>query len=113
MSEHVEIGWAVLEKYGHIRLGGYVTEEQRFGGTVGRIDIPMADGSTMTQFFGANSIYGLTPVSEEVARAVAARSQPEPVHRYELPPALIPATEMPQGDTYGDDPRDNEEDEPF
>lgn len=106
MSEHGEIGWAVLEKYGHIRLGGYITEEQRFGGTVGRIDIPMADGSTMTQLFGGNSIYSLTPVSEEIARAVAARSQPEPVHRWEFPPALRPATEMPQGD----DPGDNEDD---
>ena len=108
MSENVEIGWAVLEKYGHIRLGGYVTEEQRFGGTVGRIDIPMADGSTMTQFFGANSIYGLTPVSETIARAVAAQSQPEPVHRYELPLALIQATEPPQDDRYGDDSHDDE-----
>ena len=104
MSDNGEIGWAVLEKYGHIRLGGYITEEQRFGGTVGRIDIPMADGSTMTQFFGAKAVYGLTPVSEEVARAVAALAQPEPVHRYELPPALIPATEIPQGDEDEDCP---------
>ena len=108
MSEHGEIGWAILDKYGHTRLGGYITEEQRFGGTVGRIDIPMADGSTMTQFFGANSFFGLTPVSEEVARAVAARSQPEPVHRYELPRALMPAPEETQRDMYREDPDDND-----
>lgn len=114
MSENSDIGWAVLDQYGHKRAGGYVTEEDRFGGRIGRIDIPMADGTTMTQFFGANSIYNLTPVSEEIARAVAAHSQPEPVHRYELPRALVPATEPPQGDLYGDDPRDGDDDEePF
>lgn len=81
--------WAILELMGHVRLAGKVTEESRFGVALGRIDIPTADGFT-TQYFGGSSIYRLTPTTEEIARGVALRNQPEPVHRWELPaPAKV------------------------
>ncbi len=86
MSEQLApIGWAILELMGHIRLAGYVTEEERFGSTVGRIDIPGPDGKSVTQYFGGGSIYRLTPTTEEIARAVAERGSPAPVSRWELP----------------------------
>ena len=103
--------WAIVDLLGHVRMAGLVSEEEHFGTKMGRIDIPNVQGGFTTQYFSGSAVYRLTPTTEEIARAVAARSQPEPVHRWELPPALIPATEMPQGDTYGDDPRDNGEDE--
>lgn len=31
--------WAIVELMGHVRLAGYVTEEERFGAKLGRIDI--------------------------------------------------------------------------
>ncbi len=86
MSEQLApIGWAILELMGHIRLAGYVTEEERFGSKVGRIDIPGPDGASVTQYFGGGSIYRLTPTTEQVARSVALHNEPEPVHRWELP----------------------------
>ncbi len=78
--------WAILELLGHIRTAGYVTEEQHFGATVGRIDIPQADGSLVTQWFGGGAVFRCTPTTEEVARAVAVSSNSSrPVQRWELP----------------------------
>ena len=77
--------WGILELMGHVRLAGRITEESRFGVALGRIDIPKTDGTFTPQYFGGSSIYRLTPTTEEIARSVAARNQPEPVHRFELP----------------------------
>lgn len=32
--------WAILELMGHVRMAGRVTEEERFGCKMGRIDVP-------------------------------------------------------------------------
>jgi hypothetical protein len=45
-----------------------------------------------------SSVYRITPVTEDVARAVASKSQPEPVHAWEMPKAALPAQrELPIG----------------
>ncbi len=72
-----------MELLGHFRTAGYVTEEEHFGCKLGRIDVPDGD-RVATMFFGGSSIYRLTPTTEEIARAVAARDQPNPVERWEL-----------------------------
>jgi len=76
--------WAILELMGHVKLAGFVTEEELFGSKMGRVDIPGEDGQTMTQYFGGHTVYRLTPVTEQVARAFAARNRPRPVQVYEL-----------------------------
>jgi len=81
--------WAIVELMGHVRMAGRVTEEQRFGATLGRIDIPQGEGF-FTQFFQGASIYRLTPCSEEVARSVAKHAHIEPIHQWEVP-KLAPA----------------------
>jgi hypothetical protein len=84
MSDAGFDSWAVLELMGHVRMAGRVTEEERFGAKMGRIDLPKEGGFT-TVYFGGGSVYRMTPTTEEIARAVAAGSQPEPVHRWDLP----------------------------
>ncbi len=76
--------WAIVELMGHVRVAGLVTEVERFGSKLGRIDIPNGNGFT-TQFFNGSSLYRLTPTTEEIARAIATSSRPEPVHLWELP----------------------------
>lgn len=93
-EELKDLGWAVLELMGHRRLGGLVREDLFAGSKVIRIEIPDGDGFT-TQFYGGGSLYALTPTTEEIARAVAARNQPAPVHRWELPPPSTPSTADP------------------
>lgn len=92
--------WAIVELMGHVRLGGFVSEEERFGAKVGRIDIPLADGKTATQLFGGGSLYRLTYVTEEIARGVALRNQPVPIHRWELPPPPTPTASTVEADEY-------------
>lgn len=77
--------WAILELMGHRRLAGMVTEQTIGGAAFIRIDIPGADGKSSTQFYSPAAVYAITPTTEELARAVAASSQPAPVQRWELP----------------------------
>lgn len=51
---------------------------------------PHGEGWAATQFYGVSAIYCITPVTEEVARAVASANQPEPVARWELAAARLP-----------------------
>ena len=112
--------WAIVELMGHVRIAGKLTEEERFGSKMGRLEIPCppkpdcpacngtgiieppADNPAeyprrqcrmcpqfVTQWFGGASVYRISPVSEEVARAVARKSAYMPVNAWELPrPAL-------------------------
>lgn len=76
--------WGIVEKMGHVRLAGLITEEELFGGKIGRVDIPHGD-SFITQYFTPQSLYGIIATTEEVARRVAANSDPLPVYLYALP----------------------------
>jgi hypothetical protein len=93
--------WAILELMGHVRMAGRVTEEERFGSKMGRIDVPQGD-SFVSVYFTAGSIYRMTACSEEVARAVAAQNRVKPVHQYELPK---PEPEPEEEDDEEEDPR--------
>lgn len=81
-----ELGWCILELLGHRRLGGYLTETEIAGAGFLRIDVPgMGGGNSITQFVTPASVYAITPVTQEIAEAVAKLNQPEPVSRWELP----------------------------
>ncbi len=80
-------GWAVVELLGRRRYAGHLSEVTQFGVAMGRLDVPETDGApAQTIFFGGESVYQISPVSEEAARAVCQYSRPEPVHRFELTP---------------------------
>jgi hypothetical protein len=69
MTEIVFEGWALLELMGHRQRAGYVKDVEMFGGKLLRIDIPVADDNTVTEFYGGSAIYALRPCTEEIARA--------------------------------------------
>lgn len=77
-------GWAILELMGHRQLGGKVSQAEQYGTVMLRVDIPNGE-EWATQFYGGTAIYALTPTTEAIARAVAERNQPTPVHTWELP----------------------------
>jgi hypothetical protein len=104
-------GWCIIELMGHRRLAGYVREQNIAGAGFLRLDVPDVrsvdapyEPTTFiaTQFYPPSSVYCLTPTTEEIARAVASRSRPEPVQRWELPaaPTETPMSEEPN---YDDD----------
>jgi hypothetical protein len=74
---------------GHQKFAGRVTEQALGGASFVRIDIPETPGHpAFTKLFGGSSIYCLTPVTEEVARALAARIRTEPVQPWDIPAEL-------------------------
>lgn len=79
--------WAILELFGHRRLAGLVTEVQLGGASFLRLDIPGKKNGewALTQFYSPAAIYAITPTTPDMARAVAAQSEPGPVSRWELP----------------------------
>jgi len=86
MSEEAFKSWAILELFGHRRLAGFVQEVEIAGKGMLRIDIPKNETEILTtQFYSPDSMYGLTPVSEEIARELAKRIDAAPVQSYELP----------------------------
>jgi hypothetical protein len=102
-STELAAEWGVVELFGHVRLAGRISEVERFGGKMLRLDIPDGDGEFLaTQFIGNAALYRVTPTSEETARRVAKLGQPEPVRRWELP--------APDAD---DDEDEDDEEEPF
>jgi hypothetical protein len=112
MPEEIQSGfkqWCIVELLGHVRIAGLVTEVELFGSKQGRIDIPNGDGF-VTQYFNGSSLYRLTPVSEEIARAVAASNQPEPVHRWEMPKRITAGVEPIIEPEYPDDDDDDSDD---
>ena len=107
--------WAIVELMGHVRLAGRLSEEEKFGAKMGRLDIPAAplkprtdclacsgtgqvDGMPcpmsdcepqyVTQYFGGGSVYRITIVSEAVARHAAKSTRPEPVQAWDFPKQL-------------------------
>ncbi len=99
--------WAIVEIMGHLRRAGRISEVQRFGAALLRVDIPIpgeAEGETLfvSEFFSGSSIYRLRPCSEEIARE-AARQIGDPR------PAMPVAYRL-----TGPDPEDFDDDErPF
>jgi hypothetical protein len=86
--------WAIVELMGHVKMAGRISEEERFGAKMGRIDIPKADGSFVTQWFGGSTVYRITPTTEEAARKVATLGVPAPVHLWELPAPELSQTQL-------------------
>lgn len=113
--------WCIVEIMGHQQLAGLVSEQVIAGQPFVRVDVPACeeDGRPVvpayTKFLGGSSIYALTPVAEEVARAAVRALQKKPISIYmpELAPrppagtrALIGPDEddAPDFDDGGPDP---------
>lgn len=77
--------WCVLELMGHRRLAGLVSEEVIAGKAFVRLDVPAdEDGQPITQFYGAEAVYCITPTTEEIAREVSRETSPAPISRFRL-----------------------------
>ena len=71
--------WAVVELMGHKVVAGQVSKSELFGKPLLRIDIPESGSrKPFSQFYGLDTIYCITPVSEDVARATSKHNDPKP-----------------------------------
>jgi hypothetical protein len=81
--------WAIVEIMGHQRYAGRVSEQTIAGGSLLRIDIPATPRQpAYTKLFGVGSVYAITPVTEELAKATAASINASPISIYDLPEAM-------------------------
>lgn len=115
--------WAIVELMGHVRLAGKLSEEEKFGSKMGRLDIPTYEKCTcqnavrpsvesptvecsqcmgagfvtkfITQFFGGGSVYRISVVSEEAARHAAKSTAPAPISPWDFPKPALPAPSTP------------------
>lgn len=77
--------WAIVELMGHRKIAGLVTEKIVAGVPLLRIDVPaVGESKGLTQFYGAQSIYCMTPTTKEICERFAAMRQEAPVSVYEL-----------------------------
>ena len=76
--------WMVLEIMGHRKVAGLVTEEERFGAVMCRVDIPNNAREYTTQYYHASSVFCATPINETDARKLARHWRPEPFGKYDL-----------------------------
>jgi hypothetical protein len=96
--------WAVVEVMGHNKYAGRVTEQAIGGCAFVRVDVPaIGERLPFTKLLGQGSIFCITPVSEEVARNVAAQCAATPVYVYS--PSVQPRLPMytPDASDYLDD----------
>lgn len=82
--------WAIVEIMGHLRRAGRISEVERFGAKLLRVDVPAGD-TFVSEFFSGSAIYRLRYASEEVARAIAEQiGDPRPAMPVVYRPALPP-----------------------
>ena len=82
--------WMVVEFLGHHKLAGFVSEEQRWGQVLLRIDIPtMVNSDTneiefTTQWYGTHALYCATPVNKTDAIVLSQKLRPKPFSKFDL-----------------------------
>ena len=132
--------WAVCELMGHVKIAGRLTEEEKFGVKMARLDIPISmpceacagsgqvafmsatpcsycngtkiETNFATQYFGGSSVYRISIVTEAVARHVSQINKPSTVSPCRTRSNSRPrlVERMPEPEDFDDDD-DPEDDE--
>ena len=103
--------WSIVEVMGRLRLAGLVTEQVVAGQGFIRVDVPVtARQPPFSRLFGPSSIYSMTPVTEEMAKACAERFNEAPLDVYDIRATMAklpkPAAEGVTGEDLEDDAGD-------
>ena len=97
--------WAVVNLFGHQKMGALVTEQTVGGVSFVRVDIPATSkGSAYTRLLGSGAIYSIDFCTEEVARAAAEYASPQPVQSWEMPRLAAPRSQPDEQPDNGDAP---------
>jgi hypothetical protein len=79
--DFLEVGeWVFLEIMGHRSHWGLLTEIERFGSKLARIDVYGIDDTDprATHYYGGCSIFSITPSSSDACRKWVSRYEPRP-----------------------------------
>lgn len=118
-AEKFEV-WAIVELFGHQKIAGKLTEQTIGGCHFIRVDVPaFEDSPALTKLYTQGAIYGVTFVSEQIARAAAQSYRVTPVNVYELRNLMEQQGKLLEAPTRrpavlnDDDDSDNSDDQPF
>jgi len=82
--------WAIVEVYGHEKYAGLIQERTVFGKAMAELIVPEIEATEnyvalpgFTKVISPDSIFSITPVTEEYARAMAAELKKQPIAGYE------------------------------
>lgn len=104
MADAAFHAWAIVELFGHQKIAGELTEQTIGGAHFIRVDVPAFDDSPpITKLYTQGAIYGVTFVSEQIARAAARSYRIAPVNAYELRHLLEQQGKLLSGPTIDDD----------
>jgi hypothetical protein len=80
MTEQTEFKtWAIVEVMGHNEYAGFVSSESIAGAGMLRVDVPgTSRRAAFTKYLSTSAIYGISPCTEETARARAESQQATP-----------------------------------
>jgi hypothetical protein len=86
MTETTFEQYCIVELFGHNKIAGRVTDQTIAGHGFIRVDVPATKRQTeFTKFYNPTAVYGMTPVSAELAQAAAEAIWIEPVTVYIAP----------------------------
>ena len=110
MVEAEKVCYAVVEMMGHRKVVGVISESGFGPGNLIRVDVLGRDGEIeRTEHVGVGSIYCLTEVTEDVAKAAAAAHSPRPTWAYGIDRQIGSGTVMQT--PFNDDGFDDDDDE--
>lgn len=111
MTEQALSTWAIVELMGHRTRPGFASEVEIAGGKMLRIDVPVSDTESITEFYGVPAIYSIRPTTEDIARDHGYRryGDPRPVQPASYRPA--PAISAAVIDDDGDGSASGDEDD--
>jgi hypothetical protein len=82
--------WAIVDVMGHQRFVGRVTEQVVAGQGFVRVDIPATEKvAAWTKLIGPGSIYAITPVTKDVAIAMAEKRNETPITPFDFTADMI------------------------
>lgn len=115
--------WAIVEVMGHTVYAGFASDASIGGQSYLRVDVPeFKESPAFTKYLGPGSIFSITPVDEETARATAETRRMMPFDRYTLKDiaakmaenrALPAPQQVPIPDHEADEEWGDEESEPL
>lgn len=115
--------WARVDLFGHNIRAGNLSTINTGVEVLYRLDVPLADGTFKTEFYGKGAIYSIMPVGEDVARVIAASLNTKVISYWDLPAEwkeaiqggqekkALPEPVALEPDDAGDDPNDVRDDE--
>ncbi|WP_331300321.1 hypothetical protein [Methylobacterium oryzae] len=82
--------WAVVEVMGHVEFAGFVQQEVIAGIHMLRVDVPKTEHlEAFTKYIAPNALYGISPCTEQTARARAEANGSHPFSSWSVEQQLM------------------------